>query len=617
MLAITTIAGVGAYRVYTTQASTAQYAISIETQKGDITGCWLAGRVWEDSSKKCKQACRHNSDTYIPYDRKADRRGYCKGHIATDVDKITCIDTLNRWYVKRLGCARRADNENTANARQCIGYNSTDLRAVRRYVNGKPDQCIGDRIHVKNRAQDITYPAKPVSEIVYTPMLGHPSFRSVSNVTLKTYLHGPFASADAANCTSNRTTYANEQLKVSRGGTYKLVTAESPSQNGWYKWSVEDPADTNSQVCGGAFHVKGCNCFTPADTAKINGINVWQQAPVPTSSSQNNYKYWPAHNISTNQTPSIAASNWTEGKRWSFLWANRRNQGHDTNIKANLLPGSVVKHNDIECRTTYTTIEQANAATRAHVRYLLGMGMDSVQQPWLATGGRASDFITHDALKANPGRYCTGPIQRIQVSGVWMIYREIPNKVILPAARLVDGPRPDLNAGIVLDYEVQDSRTPQQTTAFIKSVADDVHRMGKKLVLYTNPLNAPTIEWTGLNSSNLPTILDSVDYLTVLLWGNNRERSVPASYDAQIKLLGPLTASDWNKILVVHELGKDDAGTTLQDARWVYRKLHEDGRNHPTNVMFWRDWAEQGGPCDTLPNKKIATVLFGEPKPAW
>lgn len=346
----------------------------------------------------------------------------------------------------------------------------------------------------------------------------------------------------------------------------------------------------------------GANFFTKASNADLAGLRVFQQAPPPADDTIDaTYPYWPVTDAATSQN--FATSTWAGGNRWSFLWSDRRNYGDAWNKKPNQLPAPVVKIGTQECRAVFTTIARANAATQAKIRFMLGNDAATYQAPWIAAGGSAGDFVTDAAFRANPATYCTTDFAYGSAT-----YKVMVDKVLLPAPRFVDGNRPDLQPGVVLDYEVGDSRTTTETTNFINAVAADVHAAGRQLFLLFNPLNNVNQLYHGYSAANLPAILAAADFLTLTLWSGNPDGSLSASYANQLALLGGgLSAADYAKLVINFELG--NPGTSLADAQWVHDKLREAGTSHPGKVMFWRNFAAVGGPGTTLTNQKIAAVV--------
>ena len=181
-------------------------------------------------------------------------------------------------------------------------------------------------------------------------------------------------------------------------------------------------------------------------------------------------------------------------------WANRSDQAVTSaegrrlpERKANLQPRTVGTRT---LRTRFATVEQADLCTFAQTSTVLGLPMDRLQSQAQSTG------VTLRAESEVPDASGTAP----------------ENLCVLPNGRLPPGA-----AGVMLDYEVQDGRTPQETSAFLTAYADLVHQAGRKAGLLLNPLDAPTQRLTGVNKSNAATIARRYDWSTILLWASNKQ----------------------------------------------------------------------------------------------
>lgn len=332
-------------------------------------------------------------------------------------------------------------------------------------------------------------------------------------------------------------------------------------------------------------------------------IRVFHQSPPPTDDLQDDtYLFWPLTDAVTTQD--FTTSEWTGGRISAFVWANRCNFG-GFNTRPNNLPSPLEFNGTQECRATFSTIDLANAATQCQIRHILGMDPVAVKQPWIDSGGSADDFITDAEYRADPASICPDDF----LGSDDVTYSVMTDKVLLPAPQFPNAFRPDLCYGILLDYECQDDRTTEITQAIIEAIADDIHAMDKKLILYTNPFTAPTQTHTNINSDNLPALFAAVDLLGIFLWSGNADGSIPESYANQLDMLGTLIDEDYQKLAIIFELGDADTGNTIGDATWVYKKMHEDGPC-PKTLIIWRNFAVTGA---DLTNKKIWYVCFGQP----
>jgi hypothetical protein len=175
-----------------------------------------------------------------------------------------------------------------------------------------------------------------------------------------------------------------------------------------------------------------------------------------------------------------------------------------------------------------------------------------------------------------------------------------PDTCVMVAHRV-----PASTTGVVLDYEVADGRTTAQTRQFLVDYAAAVHAAGRRVVLLTNPLNAPTQRFTGIDRSNAATIARAFDLMTLMLWGRNVEHSLSASYRAQRAIVDADGAVDHRRLMIDFEL----ASTSLEDAAFVHDTIVHDGLG---GLMLWRDRAVVGGDCQDPVNRKIALAAFGD-----
>lgn len=151
ILVITTIAGFGAYRVWSSSAATldSPYQRYVANQPG----CELSGRKWNATKNECMSgpdSCRPGTGVYKTI-KGSDgvSRGFCTESVAESMNTVAeakyCIETLKRFYIREIGCARRASQENANGAKQCIGYGTS--QPYKNYVaEGGVDKCIAPTI---------------------------------------------------------------------------------------------------------------------------------------------------------------------------------------------------------------------------------------------------------------------------------------------------------------------------------------------------------------------------------------------------------------------------------------------------------------------------------------
>jgi len=354
------------------------------------------------------------------------------------------------------------------------------------------------------------------------------------------------------------------------------------------------------------------NCFlkTSVDNLPTGLRVIHNSAPPANDVVDATYPSWPA-TVFTSSADTLAPSSYSKPghERWAFVWANRRNYG-GWNTKPNDLPGDMVTLGGKECRSTFTTVGMANAATRIQVRAILGLPTQPVldNNPGLTA---VVPYVNAEGTgwSQSPAQYFTADF--VHSTGT---YRVCENVVLLHPHVFPDGD--ERFVGITLDYECQDSRAESTTASFLHVIQYDCSLAQKKAHLLTNPFDAPSQAYTKVTEANLQTIFAEWDYVGVWLWSDNIEDSISASYATQIGMLPDLTtAADWAKVVIYFELGPESSapnpGTTIADAWWVRKKLTAAGDLHPTSVQFWRNGAPSGDPCSSDKNRKISIVCFG------
>lgn len=294
-------------------------------------------------------------------------------------------------------------------------------------------------------------------------------------------------------------------------------------------------------------------CFGPSDRSIVP---VWQQAPPPRVDGQRNYRFYPVDVAATAQLDRLRDTRSSvSGAFWQ--WSNHGPRRTDGGFKGNITPGAY----GVQVR--FSSNEAADACTMAQTSALLGID--------------PRGDIARGHLKS------TSTPQTSDTLDLCM----------LPDATL---PSKD---GVVLDYEVQDDRTAEQTKVFLSAWAALVKHAGHEAILYPNALDAPSQKRTNLPAV-AADVAKSFDKVFVLLWSKNAQHDIARSFALQAETY----KAPADKLLVAFEL----AGTSLGEARAVHDILAAD---KASGVSFWRNHAEQGGACDTDVNQKIACITQG------
>lgn len=324
-----------------------------------------------------------------------------------------------------------------------------------------------------------------------------------------------------------------------------------------------------------AISENGPGCFTANDNRRLS-FEVIQQAPPPRL-GQRRYDFYPLTGAASMQLGTLSGAE-PQYARYYFQWGNRSNaplrnpRGKLLERKLNLQSGAGLPRRQ---RTAFSSIDRANGCTLAQTANVLGLPREA----------RAYARAAGVTLAVEPP--ANAPVG--------------PQDVCV----LAKGRLPKDGAGVLLDYETHDGRTPQQTTAFLRDYSTLVHKAGRKAILLINPFDAPTQRYNGITADNAHAIVAMFDRTTIFLWSRNNQGDIAASYRTQKAMIEQGGRFDGARILIDFEL----AGTTFEDARLV-RKLIEADKL--AGVLFWRNGALQGGPCASPVNQKISLIAFGE-----
>ena len=331
----------------------------------------------------------------------------------------------------------------------------------------------------------------------------------------------------------------------------------------------------------GAVHpagAQGAACFSPEDSGRLP-FDVIVQAPPPRADNDRSWRYHPASGTASADLGALRASTANLKKYW-YLWANRCHSGGQEqcgwNPKGNVVSPRLQAPSGEEVRTFFTSFAAANTCTLIQAAWALGSNHAEVDR--MAAGAR----VRVVSREENPLQYMRG--------GRLVDICLLPETTLSPDAK-----------GIVLDYEVQDARTPAQTEKFLLEFAALVKARGKQALLFTNPLDAPTQKYTGINTQNIAAIGQAFDAVGLTLWGKSKQRNVQASVSSQLQMVKQMRP---DHIYLIFEL----SNTSMEDARFAREMMLRD---HYAGVMLWRNYAEIGGSCDSEANRKIACLVFG------
>ena len=319
-------------------------------------------------------------------------------------------------------------------------------------------------------------------------------------------------------------------------------------------------------------------CFSPHEESSLP-FAVIVNAPPPKNKGEEGWRYRPATAAASMDIRALNVSQEAALKKYWFLWANRcqggeRGQPCGGNPKGNIIYPRKFSPDGSETRAYFTSVEKANACTMAQAAFALGIDERNLETKATNTGVKLIKEVERSQQYNTP---------------------RLVDVCLLPEERL----SADVN-GVVLDYEVQDGRSSEQTERFLTEFARLMRAAGRRSILYTNPLDAPTQRATGLAAGNIPRIAFEFDAISIMLWHGNKQKDLKASAESQMRLLKNIES---DKVVIVYEI----SGTSLRDAQDVHDLML---REKYSAVMLWRNSAEVGGSCTSDSNRKLACLIF-------
>lgn len=372
------------------------------------------------------------------------------------------------------------------------------------------------------------------------------------------------------------------------------------------------------------------NCFSAEENKKLS-FKVFRQGWAPAGKSESGLlplsPLYPATAFATMQLGRISGPQTQDAVRgmsyanYYFLWGNRclsfsgdgkdcrnikRVKGNDYNDKVRVR----VDNKDIEARPMFSSYRQADACTYLQVLHATGSPEDEVKS--LAEKNGLKTFFRHvddsrtlSALASISQEITAGRIEK----------RPYFIDTCLFDRRAGAGP-----AGIIIDYEVWDERSPEQTRAFLLQLAHAVHARGKSFMVFTNSLDsAGARKGNGIDVSNLKDIVSASDGFFPVVWSgatpggveiqpHERKESFIENFRAQLRYLeaaGVRSANLINKVYPVISLYDLRADEALQ----LHQAVKSNGMG---GVMIWRNGAPADSACSVITGPILRNLLFGK-----
>lgn len=273
------------------------------------------------------------------------------------------------------------------------------------------------------------------------------------------------------------------------------------------------------------------------------------------------------------------------------------------NVKGNGYPAMPRSTLQTELRPLFSTYEKANDCTLVQIERVLGAPIPRLS----AEAGRAGLTLKLNSDQTAIGALARGVRFADRTGGRFLV-----DTCVLDASAA--GPLVD---GVMLDFEPQDRRSPQQTTAFLHAVRAVTAERRLKLGILTNPLPRAV---NGIDGSNAHSLIALVDIFapavsTGASAGNAavgaapRERRTDPLSDlqGQIGVLGGLSAlTPAERKKIVWQIGLYD--TSVPEAAQIRRQVIANGFG---GISIARTYVREGGACSLPQNQVIACLGLG------
>ncbi len=295
----------------------------------------------------------------------------------------------------------------------------------------------------------------------------------------------------------------------------------------------------------------------------------WQQTPPPENTDTcQTFAFGPLTDASEQPVGAFSTSMWGGGL-WPRIWGRRGPRppalGYGDpasnpvfpyiNTPSCADPDGPVQPNMI-LGDDYTSVPKANAVTEAEILHMLGASQSAWQAPLLAQGfNMNTDVISYLALQANPGKFvnfragCNSHDGNSYVTIDKFILHDQPGWVYINGQSTPP-------SGVLIDWEVNDFRSPAQGAQFLVQVANDVHAQKlsgvvPQIYLYTNPwqyisLNHGVVGGmaaNGFDFNHIDQVKAAFDFISLYLLDEDGVCNVNSAYNSEVANLSGVSGS--------------------------------------------------------------------------
>jgi len=388
-------------------------------------------------------------------------------------------------------------------------------------------------------------------------------------------------------------------------------------------------AKANLPTADDAQAEKTAGCFSAEDNRKLS-FDVYRSGWAPVAKNQDGLlarsPLYPATAFATMQLDRITgpqtsdpAQNMTYAN-YFFLWGNRclafsndeqecrntkRVKGNDYNNRVSV----VVDGKRVEARPMFSSYQRADSCTT-----LQALNAAGVAEAELKTAAEKEGLKTFFRY-AGDGKALADVADITQTMANGRIEKR-PYFVdtCLFDKRMGAGP-----AGVIIDYEVWDERSPAQTRTFLLQMARALHERGKSFMVFTNSLvSQGARKGNGIDASNLKDVITASDGFFPVVWSgatpggieidaHDRKESFVQNFDAQMRYLrdaGVNSPELMRKIHPVISIYDLRAG----EAQQLHQAIKAQGLG---GVMLWRNGVAADSACSMITGPILRNLLYG------
>ena len=322
----------------------------------------------------------------------------------------------------------------------------------------------------------------------------------------------------------------------------------------------------------------GCPAL-PAPGPSIPTRWFQQTTPPDQADTCQTFAFTPLTDASIQAVGSFSRSTWSGGL-WPRIWALRGPRPRNLPFGD---PGSNPVYPYVDTPTCsrpggppnptmylgmdYSSVAKANAATKAEILRMLGASTNVWQAPLLAQGfDPNSDFVRYSLLAADSDRFVNYSMGCNSHDG--KSYVVIDKFVVHDIAGWIYTAQSTPPTGVMIDYEVNDFRSPADGALFLVDLAKSIHSQVVRGVhpqtfLYTNPWQYVPLTHgytggmtaNGFDFSTIDQVKGAFDLMSLYLLDEHATCTVlPSFVTEMINLAGISGVVDTAKLVVLVDL---------------------------------------------------------------